>query len=129
MADINKSLVGTKTTGGTTEESIDLSVDGAAAVTEVEFTAGKDVVISQAMLSCTDTDGGEVRFEASTDGGTAWFDIFPPIRLGGYGSTSLPFDQLKKIERVGSNPIKMRAFVTTPSTPQRVDVGIETFEN
>ena len=114
-----RDIVGSKTTGGTAEENLDLSLNGAVAASNIPIGAGMWFLLK--VLHVTSEGPARFRIDKSVDGGSTWFALHH-WRQSQDGSSGVNEDQLVAIE--GGALVRIRARVQTPNAPAFVSMSL-----
>lgn len=86
-----RSIAGSQTTAGASEETVNLSVDGAVAAATISVVSNTCLIVSDAMF--TAEGAGRFKIQQTNDGST-WFDILyfrmPADGSGGLSEMKIP---------------------------------------
>jgi hypothetical protein len=115
-------ITGAKTTTGTTEETLDMSLNGATAAASLSIPAGRWLVIRSIVFAAE--DACRYKIEKSINNGSTWFTILPWRRpQDGSDNITGPDAGLRCVP--GGKLVKIRVRIETPDGTALVSVSMD----
>lgn len=105
-----KSISGSQSTGGATEETVNLSIDGSAPAASIAVAPGLELILSGWVV----TAEGAARFRLQQDNGSGFYDI-AFLRVSADGTVGLTDYGAVPIRIPGGVGVSFRVRVETPS--------------
>lgn len=105
-----KSISGSQSTGGTTEETVLLSIDGSTPASSIAVSPGTELILSGWVV----TAESQARFRLQQDNGSGFFDI-AFLRVAADGTVGLTDYGTVPIRIAGGVGVSFRVQVQTPA--------------
>jgi hypothetical protein len=116
-------ITGIKTTGGTSEEALNLSLDGAAPAAEIAVPAGEVLIVSDFLGGAA--EDCDYRLQVSNENGTSFMDFLLMKVSKTEGQNVVGLESPVRI--TGSANKKIRARVQTGVAPGEVTATVRSF--